>query len=132
LANFNIEKGALVADLLYNFRWSAAESNDAYADIAGLCIANADNATGINPAQRAKQSPSALTTADGAFYAISSQLSSRAASQFTHEVALGLAFMFKEWQYPSSIGLRGGYTIAQERTHNPEKWSVALKGSFCF
>jgi hypothetical protein len=123
-ACLNFEKGCLSVDAGYNFFYSQAESNSVCNFVDGdLFIVPAvfDNAAVAHDGT------------NGAVVAVkASDLNYNASSQALHHIFASVGFVCKDWSYPASVNVAGGYEFAHNRSRTREVWSVAVKGSVCF
>lgn len=116
------EKGCLCVDAGYNFFYSQDEKND---------VCGFEDATYYVVKPDYNVSTDARDGTVGTAVA-KSDYNWNAPSQALHHVYASVGFMCKDWCYPASINVAGGYEFAHNRTRTREVWSVAVKGSVCF
>jgi len=120
-ADLAFEKGSFVVDAGYSFFYSQDEKNEVKGFVEG----------DIFIADKMVSTAGTLSDVNGTVVRLS-DLSYSAKSQALHHIFGSLGLICKEWQYPASLNLAGGYEVAHNRTRTREVWSVALKGAICF
>lgn len=134
-SNLAFEKGCLCLDLSYQFHWMGEEKNETHKSLDAY-VAHHDNA--YNAANRAENTnattwglPTAPTTTNSVKFDDSTLKTSTESAAY-HNLMASVAFMCKEWQYPASFAVQGGYRFAHNRHRNAEVWKLGFKGCVCF
>lgn len=120
----SFEKGCLAVEAGYNFHYAQEQKND----VVGW---TKDSIAMVTSDFAGETDPRDATTAR-ADWVKDTDLSWNVASQVNHHIFASVGFVGKDWSYPASVNVVGGYQFAHNRSRTPEAWSVAVKGCVCF
>lgn len=122
----SFEKGFFTADAGYNFHYEQEQKNDVlgFKENSLATVASDFNNTVAGATPRDGKTDAAFVK--------KTDLNYNAASKATHHIFASVGLVAKDWAYPASVNVIGGYQFAQNRSRTPEVLSVGLKGSLCF
>lgn len=132
-AMLTLEKGCFCFDLGYNFYYSQDEKNDVKGFNESEIYVVSPSFGSNNAFDGSTVTNKLGTAANAAVKAVTkTDLTWDVKSQSHHHIFASVGFMCKDWEYPASLNVFGGYEFAHNRTRAREAWSVGVKGGLCF